>query len=174
MGKVKGMQTLGKNVRPEELSSKEHGGLWPFKVDLAVELFKGADPITYTMFLRAPAINDAMHCAVVAFDYFEHERPGIIDEYPRISDNKLKQSKLIGLDEDQYQEFWKEAQRSKYFAHAGPKENPVWFRFVNDDDWDLLESMRKPKSKTIIIPSVSVMTSADIKAKKEAIDRKIK
>lgn len=174
MGKTKGMALLGKDVRPEELSSKEHGGLWPFKVDLAVEVAKGTEPITYTMFLRAPAINDAMHAAVVAFDYFEHEKPGIVGEYPRISDNQTKQSTLIGLDEDQYMEFWKEAQMAKAYAFAGNPKNPSWFRFVNEDDWDVQESLRKPKSSTIIVPDINIMTAADIRAKKQAIDSKIK
>lgn len=168
------MGNLGTDVRPEELSSKEHGGLWPFKVDLAVEIAPNTDPITYTMFLRAPNINDAMYAAVVAFDYYEHERPGIASEFPRISDSRVKKSILIGLDEDQYMEFWKEAQRSKYYAHAGNRKNPSWFRFVNDDDWAELEAFRKPKSSTIIVPDVNIMSSADIKAKKAAIDKKLK
>lgn len=172
--KVKGMALGGKDIRPEELSSKEHGGLWPFKIDLQVELYEGAEPITYTMFLRAPAVNDAMHVAVVSFDYFEHERPGITSEYPRISNRKDKQSTLIGLDEDQYMEFWKEAQMAKHYAFAGNRKSPSWFRFVNDDDWDLPDILKKPKSNTILVPDMSTINAPDIVKKKKEIDRKAK
>lgn len=174
MGKLRSMKTVGKDIRPEELSSKEHGGLWPFKADLAVEPYRGGEPITYTMFFRAPNLSDAMHIAVVSFDYFEHERPGITDEYPRISDNRVKKSTIIGLDEDQYMEFWKEAQMAKHFAFAGNRKNPSWFRFVDSDDWHLPDFLQTPKSKTLYIPSAQVMSAKDIIAKKEAIDRKAK
>lgn len=132
-------------VRPEELSSDEHGGLWPFKVDLAVEIFKGADPIIYTIYLRAPDVNAAQYVASMTFDAFEHERPKNYSEYPTISEKH--KSNLIGLSEKEYQEAWKEAQHFPH-VYGGNKKNPSFFRYVKDNKWAISGDLKIP-SKTI-------------------------
>lgn len=138
----------GDSVRPEELSSKEHGGLWPFKVDLAVEIFKGADPITYTIFLRAPDVSAAQYVANMTFQYFEHERPKNFNEYPDISSKH--QSKMIGLSEEEYQEFWKEAQHFPH-VYGGSKKNPSFFRYVKDDKWSIAGDLQLPTKTQVEI-----------------------
>jgi hypothetical protein len=138
--------TLDKDkVRPEELSSKEHGGLWPFKVDLAVEIYKGSEPIKYTIFLRAPDVAAAQYVATMTFEYFEKTKPGIKTEYPDISNKH--QSTMTGLSEEEYMEFWKEAQHFPH-VYGGNKKNPSFFRYVKDDKWAIAGNLTLP-SKTI-------------------------
>jgi hypothetical protein len=151
--------TLDKDkVRPEELSSKEHGGLWPFKVDLAVEIYKGAEPIKYTIFLRAPDVAAAQYVATMTFEYFEKTRPGIKTEYPDISNKH--QSTMTGLSEEEYMEFWKEAQNFPH-VYGGNKKNPSFFRFVKDEKWAIAGNLTLP-SKTI----TNAVQSTVVKKKK--------
>lgn len=147
--KSKKIITLDKNkVRPEELSSKEHGGLWPFKVDLAVEMFRGADPITYTIFLRAPDVNAAQYVANLTFTYYEHERINNKNEYPDISSRH--NSALIGLSEEEYQEFWKEAQHFPHY-YGGMKKNPSFFHYVKDANGLISGNIKVPNKTQIEI-----------------------
>lgn len=155
MGNRKFKKIKADQVRPEELSSNEHGGLFPFYCDLAVELYMGAEPIHYRSYFRAPDLGAAQAAAFQAFEYFEHERNGLTEmDYPAIS-NKYR-SKLIGLTEDQYKEFWKEAQKANWCVHVGHKKNPTWFRFEDDADWSdpkhLLNLREKGMTKKILLP----------------------
>lgn len=153
--KSKKIIALDKNkVKPEELSSNEHGGLWPFKVDLQVELFRGADPITYTIFLRAPDVNAAQYVAQLTFDYYEHEKCNNPNEYPDIS-SKYKSS-LIGLSEQEYKEFWAEAKHYPHY-YGGHKENPSFFHYMKNAKTALASNLIMPNKTQVDIINKTVI-----------------
>lgn len=159
---------------PEELSSQEHGAFIPFKVDLAIKVSADSDPVTYTMFLRAPSPYLCMEAARMAFNSIERDKLGITGEYPCICCTNEAKSWATGLTEDQYMEFWKEAQMAKVCRRIGPKSNPSWFMFYNDSPLDLPRLLMPQERKIISTASLTRVEAAAIKAAKEKIDRKLR
>lgn len=177
MGNETKIVTLDKGTyRPEELTSKEHGAFIPFKVDLMIKVAENRDPVPYTMFLRAPNPYCAMEACIMAFNSMERKRAGVPDymEYPSVCTSDEAESFCYGLYEDQYMEFWKEAQAAKVCRHIGPKENPSWFMFMNDTEWDLPELMKPAKSNIISTGELCYADAARVAAAKAEIDRKMK
>lgn len=123
------------------------------------------------MFLRAPELNDAMWTAVAAFNYYEHELPCVIGEYPRICgrESELK-SIAIGLSEEQYNDFWKEAQKAKECVFAGMRENPSWFRFVNEKEIREMNNLKSSVTKSVIVPSLDSFNDSLVKKNKSILD----
>lgn len=159
---------------PEELSSQEHGAFFPFKVDLAIKIAEDRDPVTYTMFLRAPSPALAMEAARMAFNGIERDKAGITGEYPCICCSNEAKSYMYGLDEAQYMEFWKEAQKAKVCRRIGPRNNPSWFMFYNDSPIDAPRLLMPEERKIISTASLTSVEAAAIKAAKEKIDRKLR
>ena len=146
---------LEKPKHPECYSLEECAAFQPWKVDLKVENDVGAsEPILldYTIFLRAPSVNDAQYTAYQAFIIWERVKPGIPDweEFPRVS--TLLPSEAEKLTEDQYKEFWKEAQRYPHVS-TGMKENPTIFRFAKPGWQNPENSLFVPGKSKIIVPA---------------------
>lgn len=159
---------------PDELTSKEHGAFIPFKVDLMVKRTADSDPEPYTMYMRAPGPYEAMVVCQMAFNYAERDRLGITGEYPDICTQDEAESSATGLYEDQYMEFWKEAQMARVCRHIGPKENPSWFFFTNDSNWDVPLALKEEPGKVFVGGELSMSDVAKMQRAKSAIDLKLK
>lgn len=150
---------LEKPKHPECYSLEECAAFQPWRVDLKVENDVGGEEpviLTYTVFLRAPSVHDAQYTAYQCFIIWERLRPGIEDweEYPKICTSIPSEAEK--LTEEQYKEYWKEAQ---YYPNTftGMRDNPTIFRFAKPG-WQYPEnSLIKPKAPKIIVPDKSAI-----------------
>lgn len=162
---------------PECYSLKECAAFQPWRVVLKVEpsyedsLDMDFEPLDYEIFLRAPGPQDAQYTAHALFNIWEHVWPKIpLDDYPQISEGIPSEAEK--LSEDQYKEFWREAQHYPHWpANRSANDNPTFFRFVKPG-WDRTGGRAGHGNASIIVPDKSGIAS--VQAAKLAMDRKFR
>lgn len=133
----------------EQHSTEECMKFQPWKVTLKVELDdEDPEPVDYEMFCRAQSPGEAQFFCYSLFNYWTHIRPGNLSIYPKVSTEV--HSIAEKLSEDQWYEFWKEAQTYPH-VKLGMKENPTAFRFVKVG-WDKRSGIITPGNASIIVP----------------------
>lgn len=163
--------TMQRPKHVEAYSSHESAAYQPWKVDLQVEIDSNdTTPITYTIFVRAQSPSNAQYMAFALFTKWEHADPEIEDPWPRVCVGEDHPSTAEKLSEDQWKEFWVEAQ---FYPHVymGMRENPTVFRFAKPG-WADRGGIIKGHT-SIIVPDKSAITS-EVKAKMKAIDAAVK
>lgn len=153
--KTKGFRKLPKPKHAEQYSLKECAKFQPWKCVLKVEVDRfDLEPIDYVIFLRALSPDDVQQTAWSAFMIWEHMRSGIPEwDYPKVSEQVP--SECFKLTEDQYMEFWKEAQKYPHVS-TGDKRNPSIFRFAKPG-WNQRSGLIKPGNSSIIVPDKSAI-----------------
>lgn len=155
--KTKVFRRLPKPKHAEEYTTKECARFQPWMCILKVEVDQfDLEPIDYVIFLRALNAEDVQATAWKAFMVWEHLRSGIHeDDYPKVSTQV--QSVAYTLTEDQYMEFWKEAQSYPHVATGG-NINPTIFRFAKPG-WNHRSGIIKPGNASIIVPDKSAIAA---------------
>lgn len=117
---------------PDAVSSREHAGFTPWRVDCVVyNSFLDHEPTRLVIFCRAPSPAGAMHAARFLWGKQIKEaelRSGqAIPEFPKMDDRHETEC----LDEAEYMRLWKDAQNWPR-VWAGSRENPLAFIFFPD------------------------------------------
>lgn len=169
--KVKRYVTMERPKHPEAYSTREYAAFQPWKVDLKIELdANDPEPIVYTIFCRAQNVHNAQYMAYHVFQKWEHVDPEIEDPYPRVCTGKDNPSEAEMLTEDQWDEFWKEAQRYDH-VYIGMRENPSIFRFAKPG-WFKRSGFIQGNSN-IIVPDKSSITP-QMRAQMRKIEAQLK
>lgn len=157
--KTKHFRRLPKPKHAEMYSLQECAKFQPWKCILKVEVDEyDLEPIDYEIYLRAQSPDDVQQTAYACFMIWEHQRSGIPEyEYPKVSEHVP--SEAFKLTEDQYMEFWKEAQTYPHVA-TGDKRNPSIFRFAKPG-WNRRSGIIKPNAPSIIVPDKTAIDAVE-------------